>query len=59
MGLRLGFFPWGSGWFHSMVFIMWVLDWGFLVRWELRYRLLWFGGQGVVHGQKMDMAIAS
>ena len=28
MELRL-WFPMGFGWFHSVVFIMWVLDWGF------------------------------
>ena len=30
-----------------MVFIRWVLGWGFLVGWGLRYRLSWFGGLGL------------
>ena len=28
-GVEFDFFLWGYGWFHSMVFIMWVLGWDF------------------------------
>ena len=41
MGLSM-LFLWGYGWFHGMVFIIWVFPMGILVRLGLRYRLLWF-----------------
>ena len=45
MELRLGF-VYGGRMILLMVFFRWVMDWGFLVRWDLRYWLLWFGVWG-------------
>ena len=45
MGLSMLFFR-VYGWFHDMVFMIWVLGWEFRVDLRLRYMLLWFGCKG-------------